>query len=63
MPGQSAEEYIRESIAEPDAYTVTAADEGIDQDFSQGLMTATISSLGLTDEDVDELVEYLLTLR
>ncbi len=63
VPGQSAEDYIRESIVEPDAYTVTAADEGIDQDFQQGLMVATTSSLGLTDEDVDELVEYLMTLR
>ncbi len=63
IPGLSAEEYIRESILEPDAYTVTAADEGIDQDFTVGLMQATMAGIVLSDEDVDNLTEYLLTLQ
>ena len=63
IPGLSAEEYIRESILEPDAYTVTAADEGIDQDFTVGLMQATMAGIVLSDEDVENLVEYLLTLQ
>ena len=63
IPGYSAEEYIRESILEPDAYTVTSADDGIDQDFTVGLMQATMAGIVLSDEDVDNLTEYLLTLR
>jgi mono/diheme cytochrome c family protein/heme/copper-type cytochrome/quinol oxidase subunit 4 len=63
VAGYSAEEYIRESVNEPDAYTVTSADDGVDQDFQEGLMVATTSTLGLTEEDVNELVDYLLTLR
>jgi heme/copper-type cytochrome/quinol oxidase subunit 4/mono/diheme cytochrome c family protein len=63
IPGYSAEQYIRESVNEPDAYTVSAADDGIDQDFQEGLMVATTSALGLTGEDVNQLVEYLMTLR
>ena len=61
-PGLSAEDYIRESIVEPDAYTVGTAD-GLDQDYQQGLMQATMAGIPLTDEDIENLVEYLLTLR
>ena len=60
--GYSAEEYIRESIVEPDAYTAGTAD-GLSQDYQQGLMSATMAGITLTDEDVDALVEYLLQLR
>ena len=59
ISGKSAEEYIRESIVEPDAYTAGAAD-GLDQDYQEGLMQATMAGITLTDEDVDALVEYLL---
>ena len=62
IPGYSAEEYIRESIVEPDAYTAGAAD-GLSQDYQEGLMSATMAGIQLTDEDVDALVEYLLQLR
>ena len=63
VPGQSAEEYIRESILEPDAYTAAPPDEGIDKEYPDGLMEATVAGLNLSDENVDDLVEYLLTLR
>lgn len=59
---QSAEEYLRISIADPDAYTAGAAD-GLSQDYQAGLMMATLAGINLTDEEIDILVEYLLTLR
>jgi len=62
VDGQSAEEYLRISIADPDAYTVGAAD-GLSQDYQAGLMMATLAGINLTDEEIDTLVEYLLTLR
>ena len=62
ISGYSAEDYIRESIVEPDAYTAGAAD-GLSQDYQEGLMQATMAGITLSDEDVDNLVEYLLTLR
>ena len=62
ISGYSAEEYIRESIVEPDAYTAGTAD-GLSQDYQEGLMSATMAGIVLTDEDVDALVEYLLSLR
>ena len=62
ISGYSAEEYIRESILEPDAYTAGTAD-GLSQDYQEGLMAATMAGITLSDEDVDNLVEYLLTLR
>ena len=62
IPGYSAEEYIRESIVEPDAYTAGTAD-GLSQDYQEGLMTATMAGIVLTDEDVEALVEFLLQQR
>ncbi len=63
IPGYSDEEYIRESILEPDAYTAAPPAEGIDKEYPSGLMGATVAGLNLSDENVDDLVEYLLTLR
>lgn len=62
ISGYSAEQYIRESIVEPDALTVGTA-HGLDQDYQEGLMQATMAGITLTDEDVDALVEYLLQQR
>ena len=53
-PGMSAEEYIRESIREPEAF--------ITPDFLPGLMTTAITQ-GLTDEQVDALVAFLLVQK
>ena len=62
ISGYSAEEYIRESILEPDAYTAGAAD-GLSQDYQEGLMSATMAGIQLSDEDVEALVEFLLQLK
>ena len=49
-PGTSAEEYVRESLLEPDAFTV--------QGFQAGVMPSYEGRL--EEEQVDALVEYLL---
>lgn len=51
--GMSAEDYIRESIRDPGAYVVP----GFPDTMPRGL------DRGLTQEDADDLVRYLLTLR
>ena len=53
-PGLSAEEYIRESIQDPEAFVA----EGVPRSLP-GLMTKAITA-GLTDEQVDALVTFLL---
>ena len=54
VPGLSAEEYLRQSIIDPDAYVV----EG----FPAGQMLQNFGDL-LTEEDIDNLVAFLLTLE
>ena len=63
IPGYSAEEYIRESILEPDKYAAGTAD-GLSQDYDGNLMMSTMAGIlpALTDEDIDALVEYLLAV-
>ncbi|MFN8413079.1 MAG: cytochrome b N-terminal domain-containing protein [Anaerolineales bacterium] len=54
IPGMSAEEYIRQSILEPNAYVVPGFPEGqMLQNFGQTL----------TDEQIDDLVAFLLTMK
>jgi mono/diheme cytochrome c family protein len=53
VPGLSAEEYLRQSILEPDAYVV--------EPYSAGVMQSWDGVLG--DAQVDALVAYLLSLR
>jgi mono/diheme cytochrome c family protein len=53
VPGLSAEEYIRQSLLEPDAYLV----EGF-----ENIMPADIAA-DLSEEDLDSLVAFLLTLE
>ena len=55
MPGMSAEEYIRESIVDPELFVA----EGVLR-ATKGLMTSDITE-GLTEEEVDALVAFLLT--
>ena len=64
VAGQSAEEYIRISILEPDDHTAGTAD-GLAQDYQAGLMMATMAGIlpSLSDADIDNLVDYLLTLQ
>ncbi|MGC8781807.1 MAG: c-type cytochrome [Anaerolineae bacterium] len=51
VAGQSAEQYIRQSIVEPDAHVVAG--------FAKGLMPKPT----LDDKQVNDLVAYLLTLK
>jgi mono/diheme cytochrome c family protein len=53
IPGQSASEYLRTSIVEPDAY--------INEGFND-LMPKTFGSI-FTDEEIDALVAFLMTLE
>lgn len=52
--GMSAEAYLRESILDPNAYVV----EG----FSEGVMFQKFKDV-LTEEEINDLVAYLLTLE
>jgi nitric oxide reductase subunit C len=52
--GISADDYLRESILDPNAYIV----EG----FRKGVMYQKFGDV-LTDEDLDNLIAYLLTLK
>ncbi|MDX1687222.1 MAG: c-type cytochrome [Candidatus Promineifilaceae bacterium] len=54
VEGQSAEEYLRESIVEPDAHIV----EG----FTAGVMYQNYGE-DLTQQQIDDLVAYLMTLE
>ena len=64
IPGYSAEEYIRESIMKPEVYAAGTAD-GLSQDYDGNLMLSTMAGIlpSLTDEDIENLVDYLLTLQ
>lgn len=54
VPGQSAEEYIRNSIVQPNAYLV----EG----FAEGVMYQNYAT-DLTAGQIDNLIAYTLTLK
>lgn len=54
VPGQSAEEYIRNSILHPNDYVVEGFTEGVMyQNYAQDL----------TPEEIDDIVAYTLTLK
>ena len=57
IPGYTAAQYIREAILEPDAHIVDG--------YKAELMTAVMAGIlpNLSDEDIDNLVDYLLTLQ
>ena len=57
VPGMSAEDYLRESIVDPELRIA----EGVDR-ATPGLMTKAIVE-NLTDDQVDALVAFLLTLK
>jgi mono/diheme cytochrome c family protein len=53
-PAMSAEDYLRESILDPNAYVV----EG----YARGVMYQRFGEI-LSEKDIDSLVAYLLTLK
>lgn len=54
VPGLSAEEYLRQSIVDPNAYIV--------ESFQPGAMLPDVADV-LTDQQLDDLVAFLLTLK
>jgi mono/diheme cytochrome c family protein len=54
VPGLTAEQYLRQSIVDPDAYLV----EG----FQPGAMLPNVAEI-LSEQQLDDLVAFLLTLR
>ncbi len=54
MDGLDAEEYLRQSIVDPDAYVVPG--------FPAGQMLAGLGDV-LSPEDLDSLIAFLLTLE
>jgi hypothetical protein len=54
VSGQSAEDYLRESIVDPDAFVVDG--------FAAGLMTSTYGS-ALSEQQIEDLVAYMMTLK
>ena len=63
IAGYTAEQYIRESIVEPCAYSVGPGDEGIDAEYQCTLMEATLDGIALSDADVDALVAFMLAQK
>lgn len=54
VPGQAAEDYLRTAILDPDAYLAGGFQEGIHyRDYREAL----------TDQQVNDLIAYLLTLK
>ncbi|PKB63614.1 MAG: hypothetical protein BZY80_06315 [SAR202 cluster bacterium Io17-Chloro-G2] len=56
-PGTSAEDYIFESIRDPQAFVATGVDRAI-----PGIMTAAVTA-GLSDDEVNALVDFLLAQK
>jgi cytochrome c553 len=54
VPGQDAQAYLREAILEPDKYLAGG--------FQEGIHYREYSRL-LSDQDVEDLIAYMLTLR
>lgn len=52
-PGMSGEDYIRESILDPGAYIVPGSPDTMPRGLTRGM----------SQEDLDDLVRYLLSLR
>ena len=57
IPGMSAEDYIFESIRDPQAFVATGVDRAI-----PGIMTVGITA-GLSDDEVKALVDFLLAQK
>ena len=62
IPNMTAEQYIRQSIIEPNAYSAGTAD-GLRIDYPDGLMASFTEPLKLTPAEVEMLVEFLMKLK
>ena len=62
MPGQSAAEYLRSSILHPNDYLVPNTDTRVFAAGGDSLMFQQYADY-LSDDDVNNLVAYLLTLH
>jgi len=54
VPGMSAEEYLRQSIVDPDAHVTDG--------FQPGVMYQNFGN-DLTEQEIDDIVAFLLTLK
>jgi len=54
VPGMSAEEYLRQSIVDPDA--------NLEENFSPGVMYQNFGT-DLTEQQISDLVAFLMTLK
>ena len=61
-PNMTAEQYIRQSIIEPDACPAGNAEE-LRIDYPTGLMTPSNEYLELTQTEVEMLVKFLMQLK
>jgi mono/diheme cytochrome c family protein len=62
-PPQSAEDYIRESINDPDAFIWEGCVTGTNTPCPAGLMATLVTPANLTDAEIDAVVEFLLALK
>ena len=63
QPGVSAEEYLRQSIQEPDGFVQEGCVTGVGTPCTTGVMAPIVNAANLTDADVDALVAFLLTVK
>ena len=63
IPGMSAEDYLRESIIDPDAFLSKGYGVEPDRTCAPGLMEPLIEAADLTDAEVDALVDFLLNVE
>ena len=61
--GVSAEEYLRQSIQEPDGFVQEGCVTGVGTPCTTGVMAPIVNAANLTDADVDALVAFLLTKK
>ena len=63
QPGVSAEEYLRQSIMEPDVFVQEGCVTGAGTVCTTGVMAPIVNAANLNDADVDALVAFLLTQK
>ena len=61
--GVSAEEYLRQSIREPDSFVQDGCVTGVGTPCTVGVMAPIVNAANLNDADVDALVAFLLTQK